>query len=52
MKITKLWLTPVTKEVEIVEVSNDVIRKRTQVDPVEALRRIRAGEHIKYKANK
>ena len=37
MKQTKLWITPVTKEVEIVEVSNGVIGKRTKVDPVEAL---------------
>ena len=37
MKQTKLWLTPVTKEVQIVEVSNGVIGKKTKVDPIEAL---------------
>ncbi len=37
MKEIKLWITPVTKEVEIVEVSKGIIGKRTKVNPVEAI---------------
>ena len=37
MKETKLWITPVTKEVEIIEVSNGIIGKKTKVHAVEAL---------------